>query len=225
MPRENLTDICMLLDRTGSMSIIRIETITNVNAFVAEQRNLEDAGDCRFSLVQFDKFQNEPVIEVIRNRVPIADVPDLHEGTYEPRGWTPLIDAMAMTIRDYGKWLADLDEEDRPAKVVFVVMTDGEENSSTEFKVDQLKKMVETQEKDYDWKFIFLGANIDAIAVGGSYGTQAAATADFMPTGQSVGAAMHSTASNVAKYRQTGDDQSLNYTDAQRQKMKGDDDA
>jgi len=87
---------------------------------------------------------------------PIQDVEKI---TLDPYGMTALIDAWCLTIDKTGQRLANMREEDRPSKVMFVVITDGEENDSEEFTHDQLKERIKTQEETYNWKFEYMGAN------------------------------------------------------------------
>jgi hypothetical protein len=96
-----------------------------------------------------------------------------------PRGGTPLLDSVARSIRDLGYKLASMREEDRPTKVIVIVQTDGEENSSRETSLEKLKAMVDHQRQKYNWDFMFLGADIDAFGYGASLGFASAATASY----------------------------------------------
>ena len=104
-----------------------------------------------------------------------------HPISLVPRGSTALLDAVGRAINETGERLAKMNEEDRPGLVVFVVMTDGEENSSQEFSKDQIKQMITHQQDTYGWHFTFLGANQDAFAEAGALGIHAAGVANFSP--------------------------------------------
>ena len=186
---KDLTDITLVVDRSGSMEAIRADAEGGVNAFLADQA--KQPGQALVTLVQFDMEY-----EFIHRGVPVAEVP-----RYElvPRGSTALLDAVGRAINETGARLAKLPEADRPGLVVFVVMTDGQENSSREFAKSQLKQMIEHQQSVYQWQFTFLGANQDAFAEAGSLGMAAAGIANFSPT--KAGAAYQATSDKVARMR------------------------
>lgn len=163
--KDGTTEIVVLLDRSGSMGSAKRDIIGGFNRFVAEQRKLP--GEARLTLVQFD---SQGPHEVVHDRVPLARVPDLTDATYVPRGMTPLLDAMGWTIDHAGQALAALPEAERPATVVFVVATDGEENASREYSKAALRDKVVMQQDTYSWKFLYLGANQDAFAEAHKYG-------------------------------------------------------
>lgn len=132
-------------------------------------------------------FDNE--YEVVYDAVDIKKVPDLTKEVYFARGMTALYDAMGKAIISTGKALAAMSEENRPGAVIFLVITDGAENSSKEFQGEpgrqKVRSMVEHQTKTYNWTVVFMGANIDAKAVGASLGVSAATSLGYM--GDSVG--------------------------------------
>ena len=156
--KKDFTYIIFLIDRSGSMSQLRDDTIGGFNAFVAEQRKAP--GRAVLTLAQFDdKFQ------IDYEALDILLVPDLTPETFVPRGGTALRDAAARLMISAGAELAKMKEEDRPENVIFVVITDGQENASKETPPDILKKMIDLQTNVYNWKFLFLGANMDAAMV------------------------------------------------------------
>jgi len=147
------------------MEIIRDDTIGGFNVFLNE--NNKQPGRVTLTLVQFD---TQDPYEVIHQFTPINKVQDLTRETYVPRGTTPLLDAIGRGINDLDQKLALLDDEGKPSGVVFVVITDGQENSSKEFRRDQIVKMInEKQEKD-DWQFVFLSADLESINDALAYG-------------------------------------------------------
>lgn len=152
----NLTEIIIVSDRSGSMSVCREEAENGINRFIDEQK--AHPGEARLTFVEFDDRY-----EVVHDGTPIKDVPKY---TLTPRGWTALLDAIGKAITTVGERLSKLSEADRPGLVVCVISTDGEENHSREYKRPQIAAMVKEQTEKYSWQFQFLGANIDAIATG-----------------------------------------------------------
>lgn len=159
MNRE-LTDITIVMDRSGSMATCRVESETGINRLIHDQAS--KPGEAVFSLVQFDT-----TYEFVHRAVPIKSVPHV---SLVPRGGTALLDALGRAIVETGDRLSRMAEWTRPGLVVVVVVTDGEENSSKEFTKEKIREMVKHQEDVYKWQFMFLGANIDAFANAGSVG-------------------------------------------------------
>ena len=158
--RSDLTDITLVVDRSGSMQSIREDAEGGVNAFLQEQA--KQPGEALLTLVQFDTEY-----EFVHRGVPIKHVPAY---TLMPRGNTALLDAVGRAINETGERLSKMAETDRPGLVVFVIMTDGLENSSQEFTKAQIKQQIEEQQSKYSWQFTFLGANQDAFAEAGGMG-------------------------------------------------------
>ncbi|MBP5185173.1 MAG: hypothetical protein J6113_08700 [Lachnospiraceae bacterium] len=161
--RENLTELVFILDRSGSMSGLESDTIGGFNSLIAKQQ--KEDGEAIVSTVLFDD-----VTDVIHDRVPIGDVKKLTEEEYYVRGCTALLDAVGGAINHIGNVHKYAREEDRPAKTLFVITTDGLENASREYSFKDVKRMIERQKEKYNWEFLFLGANIDAIEVAGNMG-------------------------------------------------------
>ena len=162
----NLTEIAIVLDRSGSMASMSKEAIGGYNSFLESQQKLP--GEAKLTLILFD---HEYI--VAQNGRPIKDVPPLDETTYVPRGTTALLDAIGRTVNTIGERLGKTPEPDRPAKVLIVILTDGLENASQEFKREQILAMIKRQRETYSWEFIFLGANQDAIQAGTAIGVSA----------------------------------------------------
>lgn len=150
---QNLTEIVAIIDRSGSMGSIAAEASGAFNRLIAEQRALP--GACNITLIQFDDQY-----EVVHDGISIADVPLF---TIVPRGMTAMNDAIGKAIQTVGERLATTPEDDRPARVMVVIVTDGQENSSREYTPAAVKTMIELQQKAYAWKFEFLAANIDTV--------------------------------------------------------------
>jgi len=161
--RENLTEVVFILDRSGSMSGLESDTIGGFNSMIAKQQKEE--GEAIISTVLFDDE-----IDVIHDRVAIGDVKKLTEEDYYVRGCTALLDAVGGAIHHIGNVHKYAREEDRPAKTLFVITTDGLENASKHYSFKDVKRLIERQHEKYNWEFLFLGANIDAIEVAGNMG-------------------------------------------------------
>lgn len=161
---KNLTEIILVVDRSGSMASCQLEAENGINNFIKEQT--EGVGEALLTLVQFDDKY-----DVVFDRVPVAKC-----GHYklEPRSMTALNDAVGKTINESGAKLAAMKEEDRPGLVIFAIITDGGENASHEFTKSQVREMVEHQEKVYNWQFTFLGSNQDAFKEAANIGINVA---------------------------------------------------
>lgn len=165
------TELVFILDRSGSMSGLESDTIGGFNGMLAQHRS--EGGDVLVSTVLFD-HENE----VIHDRVRITDVPALTSKEYYTRGCTALLDAMGDAIHHIKNVHKYARPEDRPARTMFIITTDGMENSSTRYTADQVRAMVKQQE-EAGWEFVFLGANIDAVQVAGGLGIRAENAAEF----------------------------------------------
>lgn len=152
---NNYTHITYVLDRSGSMHSVHQETKDALVEFINGQKELE--GKCTFSLYQFDYEVLNPI-----NFSLIADV-NAEEIEFVPRGSTSLYDAVGQAVSETGNHLNSLDEADKPAKVLVVIQTDGHENTSVEFTAEQISEIIKHQQEKYNWQFIFLGANQNAV--------------------------------------------------------------
>ena len=164
--RQDLTEVVFILDRSGSMSGLESDTIGGFNSMIKKQK--EEEGEAYISTILFDS-----VSEVIYDRVPVAKIEPMTEKQYYTRGSTALLDAIGSAIKHISNIHKYAREEDRPAKTLFIITTDGMENSSSVYSYENVKKMVEYEKEHYGWEFIFLGANIDAIATAKSFGISA----------------------------------------------------
>ena len=170
--KKNLTELVMILDRSGSMSGLESDTIGGYNGMLKKQRETE--GEVLVSTVLFDDRS-----EVLFDRVPLDQMPEMTSKDYYVRGCTALLDAIGGAIHHIGNVHKYAREEDRPEKTIFVITTDGMENASRMYSYARVKQMVERQKEKYGWEFLFLGANIDAIATAGRFGISADRAANY----------------------------------------------
>ena len=164
--RKGLTEIVFILDRSGSMSGLEADTIGGYNSLIKKQKKEE--GEAYISTVLFDDHS-----EVLHDRVNLKDIKPMTDKEYYVRGCTALLDALGGAIHHIGTVHKYAREEDRPEKTLFIITTDGMENSSHNYSYAEVKKMVERQKERYGWEFLFLGANIDAVEVAGRMGIKA----------------------------------------------------
>ena len=154
--KENFTRIAIILHRSGSMESCKESTVAGFNEFIRTQKEIP--GEATVKLVQFDD-QYETVFDKR-----LKECPELTQNTFVPRGSTALLDAQGRTVVELGRELAALAEPERPSKVIVVTLTDGLENASKEYNLDKIGEMIREQRDKYNWDFVFLGANQDAIA-------------------------------------------------------------
>ena len=161
--KKTLTEIVYILDRSGSMSGLEADTIGGFNSMIEKQKQTGEKA--YVSTVLFDDRT-----EVIHDRVPIEKVDKITNKEYFVRGSTALLDAVGDAIKHIINIHKYAREEDRPDKTIFVITTDGMENASMNYNYNQVKKMIEKEQKEYGWEFIFIGANIDACAEAERFG-------------------------------------------------------
>ena len=207
--KSNYTHISIVLDRSGSMSVVASDTIGGFNEFIKAQQKVP--GDCTVTLVQFDTQAIETVFDARK----IADAPLLTSETYMPRGGTPLYDAVGQTIVTTGEFLKRKPEGERPAKVIFVILTDGLENSSREYDRAKVFEMVRHQREAYQWEFVFIGANQDALAAGEAMNIARGSSIQYAQNKRGTSALYAAFSENVAKVRR-GTAAGMSWTEGQR---------
>ena len=161
--KKGLTELVMILDRSGSMSGLEADTIGGFNSMIEKQKKEE--GDALVSVVLFDDQS-----EVIYDRVDIGKVEPMTDTQYYVRGCTALLDAVGGAIHHIGNVHKYARNDDVPEKTIFFITTDGMENASRRYSADKVKRMIERQKEKYGWEFIFIGANIDAVKEAGRIG-------------------------------------------------------
>jgi len=191
MPNKNLTEIAIILDRSGSMSSIKDDMEGGFKQFIEDQKKIPDP--CVVSLYQFDtefevKFEEKKLHEV--------------QGLgLDPRGGTALLDACGKTISLIGQRLSAKHEEQRPGRVIVMIITDGHENASKEYKRADVAAKVKHQTETYNWQFAFLGANINSFDEASSLGITGAAVMNYVADSHGVGNMYGSISCGVSNYR------------------------
>lgn len=170
--KAKLTELVFILDRSGSMSGLESDTIGGFNAMLKKQK--EEPGDALVTTVLFDD-----VMELLHDRFDIKKVNPVTEKEYFVRGSTALLDAIGKTIHRLGNVQKYAAENLKADKVIVVITTDGMENASRDYSYKRVQEMITRQKEKYGWEFIFLGANIDAIATAARFGIDADHTSNY----------------------------------------------
>ncbi len=204
MTDRTKTEIVIVLDRSGSMSTMKADMEGGLEQFVLDQRR--QPGTCQLTLVQFDTE-----IETVFSA---RDLRMVERIEIVPRGGTALLDALGTAIDGVGARLAAQAETERPGKVIVLVITDGEENSSVVWKAKRLRAAIRRQERDYDWQFIYLGANVNAFAEAGDVGIARANAMSYTPgSAREVGAVL---SKKIGTYRSSNDKRALRFSTVDR---------
>lgn len=211
--KKNCTHITIILDRTGSMESIRDDIIGGFNAFLNQQKAEPDTAT--LTLVQFD---TQDPYEVLHKFKPIEDVPELTRETFVPRAATPLLDAMGRGINDLENSLAEMKESEKPSRIIIVIITDGQENSSLEFRKDQIEKMIKEKQEEASWQFVFLSADLAAIGDALATGIHATSTMSYDKTARGTKEAWISASMRIAAYR-SGRSKNVSFTEEDRAKQ------
>lgn len=170
--KKGLTELVFILDKSGSMSGLEKDTIGGYNAMLKEQKSV--IGECHITTVLFDNRY-----ELLHDRIDMRAISPITEKEYKVGGTTALLDAIGKTINKIGNAQKHTAYEYRAEKVMFVIITDGEENSSLEYSSHKVKSQIENQKEKYGWEFIFLGANIDAVETASKFGISADRAQNF----------------------------------------------
>ena len=185
------SQISIGLDRSGSMNQIRDDVVGGFNAFLAEQRELPE--EARLSLFQFDDQY-----ETVHEGLALADVPDMTHDCFQPRGSTALLDAIGRGIADTQRAIGT---ESTNPRVLFVIITDGQENASREFDHPTIMNLIRKLESEQNWRFVYIGADQDAIATAAAYGIRADSSLSWNATAQGSAQMMKQFSSSTARYR------------------------
>ena len=195
--KKNLTELVFILDKSGSMSGLEKDTIGGFNSMLEQQRKVD--GECVITTVLFDNRY-----ELLHDRIDIRAVQPITGKEYFVGGSTALLDAIGKTIHKIGSVQKNTTEEYRAEKVMFVIITDGEENASRHYSSAQIRQMIQHQKERYGWEFIFLGANIDAVETAGRFGIDADRAVDYVPDGEGTELNFRMMSETVATFRECG---------------------
>lgn len=213
--QKNYTHISVVLDRSGSMRAIADDMIGGFNQFLAEQQKVPGKGT--ITLIRFD---NE--IDTVCDFINLLEAHPINQEILKPRGNTALLDAIGYGLAKTGERLASMAEDDKPNKVIFLIITDGQENASKEYTYKKISEQVSHQTEVYKWEFIFLGANQDAIFTANKLGIQAGNALTYAADDQGTTDALKDVSSNILTSRaSTAGGQSVNtsFTSDQRKKQ------
>lgn len=190
------TELVFILDRSGSMAGLEKDTIGGFNSMIDKQKQLD--GEATVTTVLFDDHY-----EVLHDRINLKGISPLTENEYFVRGTTSLLDAIGKTIAKMKEVEKATLPEARAEKVMFVITTDGEENSSKEYSIEQIKKVISMQ-KELGWEFVFLGANIDAIQTATSLGLHADDAVDYIADSKGTEVLYMAVNETIAQVRSNG---------------------
>ena len=149
--KDKLVHVVFVIDSSGSMMGSEKDVIGGFKKTIEEQKAVKD-GDCVVSLYEFDSTVKKVYLG--------KKLEDVGEFQYNVGGMTRLYDGIGTAVDEVGKWLSDMKEEDRPSKNIVVIITDGGENSSTEYRLKDIKDRIKTQENVYNWSFVYLGNDL-----------------------------------------------------------------
>jgi len=154
--KKDYHEVVCIIDRSGSMDAIKSDAIGGFNSFIKAQKVFD--GETTLSLILFNhEYQN------VYDRKDINEVPLLDQTSYIPGGTTAMLDAIGRSIDSVGERLYKTSEEERPEKIIVAILTDGLENASSEYTYKQIAGKIKEQQEKYNWEFIFLAANQDAV--------------------------------------------------------------
>ena len=173
--KQGRTELVFILDRSGSMSGLESDTIGGFNSLLDKQKR--ESGSCTVTTVLFDN-----AYELLHDRIPLNGVNNITGKEYFVRGSTALLDAIGRTVDKIANAERQTAESERAEKVMVVIITDGMENASREYRFDRVREMID-QEQKAGWEFLFLGANIDAIKTASSFGIAADRAVNYCPDG------------------------------------------
>lgn len=200
---QELVEIVVIIDKSGSMGGIRNDAIGGFNAFLSDQKKLP--GEALMTLAMFDDGYY-----LVHDGVPLQEVPELDTKTYQPSGSTALLDAIGKTLGKVEARNASrrASKSPLPKSTIVAILTDGEENASKEFKRQEIKDLITAKQDQEGWKVVYLAANVDAFAEAASIGIMRNSTYVYKSTGQGVGQAYEGMTQVVGCYR-SGDNSQL----------------
>ena len=195
--KNNLTELVFILDKSGSMSGLESDTIGGFNSMLKKQKAMD--GECRITTVLFDNNY-----ELLHDRIDIRAVSEMTDKEYQVGGSTALLDAIGLSIQKLIAVQKNTSTEYRAGNVMFVIITDGEENASREYTAEKVKALVEIQKEKYSWEFVFLGANIDAVETARHFGIAPERSMDYVPDAEGTALNFEMMSASVASFRSKG---------------------
>lgn len=199
--KKGLTEMVFILDRSGSMCGLEKDTIGGFNSMIKQQKQAE--GSAVVSTVLFDDE-----IKVLHDRVAIDKIREMTDEDYFTCGCTALLDAVGGAIHHIGNIHKYARNDDVPEKTIFVIITDGLENSSRRYNLAKVKKMISRQKEKYGWEFLFVGANIDAVHTAGAMGIQEDNAVDYVADSEGTEVVYSVLSETVINIREKGKMQS-----------------
>lgn len=196
---EQITVIEVVLDASGSMQGNKSDTLGGLNSYIEDQKKQLDGGQVRFSLTQFPSVGSK-LVDNLYNMVPIENINPIKDSEYKIMGMTPLLDAVGTRIAAVDSQLGDF--KTAPS-VLFVIITDGDENESKEYTTEMITKLI-TEHEEKGWVFVFLGANQDSWGTGISYGMQGGNTLNVADGTSGMSDAFASVSRSTTNYRTQG---------------------
>ncbi len=209
-----MTELVFILDRSGSMHGLEADTIGGMNSVLDRQKK-ENTDETLVSTVLFSDSS-----EVIHDRVPLDQVPDLTDREYRVGGCTALLDAVGGAIQHIGNIHKYARPEDVPGHTMVVIITDGMENASRWYTYDKVKKMIDRQQKKYGWEFVFLGANIDAAREAGRIGIDSRHSAQYLHDARGVEASYDAVCAAVGSVRRGATLEAAHWKDSVAEDVK-----
>lgn len=195
---KELTEVIFIMDRSGSMRLLEEDTIGGYNSFLDQQRR--ESGDAVVTTILFDNH-----FEVLHDYMKIEEVKPITRKEYYARGMTALLDAVGKTIAKAEHRQNFTPEAETPGKTIVVIITDGMENSSKEYRLSTVRDMIRTQQEKHGWKFIFLGANIDAVKTAEDMGIAAKRSAAYHNDSTGIRTNFEGVTAAVSSMRKSGD--------------------
>lgn len=210
--KKGLTELVFILDKSGSMAGLERDTIGGYNSMLEKQREIE--GECKITTVLFDDDY-----DLIHDRIDIQAIRPMTEKEYLVGGYTALLDAIGRTLNKIISVQKATTMDERAEKVMFVIITDGEENASREYPAKKIKSMIERQKSDYGWEFIFLGANIDAVETANAFGIESSRAVDYIADKEGTELNYRVMSEAVIRYRKEGRIEGKDFDEIRKRKQ------
>jgi uncharacterized protein YegL len=197
MAKDSLTEVAIVMDESGSMMSTVDDAIGGFNSFLASQKEVD--GEANITLVLFDNKY-----EIVHDGIDLNDIPDLNRATFVPGGGTALIDAIGKTIDSLSSRISEMAEEDKPGKTIIIVITDGQENSSREYKRSEVAEKIKSLKSESGWEMIFIGASEEILDQADDIGIAKSCTMKYDATSKGTAMAYDCMSAALTSYRTEG---------------------